>query len=176
MPEKEDKKYSPVEEAQDIIISLVQQYPEELWPVKPAEVIVMGVTNKSRPPSQRALARIHMISPLFRSVFEKYGIPLKFLIELYFSDWAQWNIERKQWILLHELMHIAPPDSKGLTPHDTEDFSPLIAAAGVRWWESSNLPNLIASKFPFDKGMFNALHMGKKKNPEDEAATDIGLG
>ena len=168
MPQ-EEKAYGVVDEAQEMVTMLISKYPKILWAVNPSEVLVLGVTNKERPPSVKKLAVIHRPSAIMKATFDHFKVPIRFIIEIYFSDWNCWNNERRQWIIFHELCHIPSPVEKGLLKHDVEDFSPIIDAVGVRWWERNVLPSLLSDQpFAFKESLFTSMQVPKESAEEKE--------
>ena len=58
---QQEKAYEEVVEAKEIIQKLCEQYPDELWAIRPETIIVLGITNKERPESSKTLASIRPI-------------------------------------------------------------------------------------------------------------------
>lgn len=46
---QKEKTYEEVTDAKDMIKSLCEKYPDELWAVRPDAIIVLGINNKERP-------------------------------------------------------------------------------------------------------------------------------
>ena len=164
----EEKEYESLADGNAIVVALCQKYPKVLWAVNPEQVIVLGVTNKERPKKMRKLAMIHRITPAMRTIIRMVGRKdVKFYVEVYCSDFTTWSNPRRQWVIFHELVHIAGPDEKGLIRHDTEDFSGILDAVGIDWWTKESLPDLLdAQAFPFREELFTRLHV--KDEDEDE--------
>jgi len=162
----EDKSYMIIDEGNDIIRQIRERYPNCFWPVEPDHVIVLGVTNKPRPFSQRALATITKIDTAHRTIIRSFcSKDIQYMIEVYCSDWTQWNDTRRQWILAHEMSHIGSPIMKGLVKHDVEDFGWVIDAVGIDWYNRDDLPDLLGNDlFPFKEHLFNRVHPNEEND------------
>lgn len=167
---KEEKSYSVCEEAEALVKKLVERYPKVLWAVNPNEVAVFGIDNADRSSSNRALAKIRLVDGIYKALLLKNNIKTKYLIEMYWSDWHEWDSHTKQWVIFHELCHISGPDEKGLIKHDVQDFSLAIDVIGVTGYENGEaLPNLLEGEVvKFREELMMKLHMKK----EDFAAED----
>jgi predicted metallopeptidase len=168
---KEEKSFSVVEEGEEIVKKLCEKYPEVLWAVEPQSVGVYGCDNQEAPASCNTLAKIRKVNGVLKAVLEKNNIPLKYIIELYWSDWREWGMPTKQWILFHELCHILDPDAKGLRKHNIEDFSLTLDIVGINGYKQENLPNLLGDKpVEFDKRIVAAM-MKPVEDKAEEAPT-----
>ena len=157
----DDKEYEILEEGNEIVKRLRERYPKAFWPVVAAQIVVLLITNKPRPWSMKKLAKITKVDAAHRTILKAYAKrDVRYVIEVYNSDWARWNAPRKQWILGHEIGHIADPEAKGLIQHDIQDFGWLIDAVGIDWWAREDLPNLLdGDPFPFRQELFDRLHV-----------------
>jgi len=174
----EDKEYMIIDEGNDIIKQIRERYPMCFWPVEPANIVVLGVTNKPRPFSQLKLATITKIDPAHRTLIRSFcSKDIQYMIEVYCNDWTSWNDARRQWILAHEISHIGSPVRKGLVKHDLEDFSWIIDSVGIDWFERDDLPELLGKEnFELKEHLFNRLHSDgededKSENPYIEPPT-----
>ena len=168
MPKKskvlEEKKYEVVNDAQILVRKLKERYASQMSMVNPDELVVLGVTNKTRGPTQKALATIHKLKPAEKKLLKLAKSPLKYYIEVYFSDWDEWGEQRRQWILYHELLHVPAPKSRGLIDHDCEDFAAILDIVGVDWTLRDNLPDMLSGEpIPFKETLISRLH-----GPRDE--------
>jgi len=168
----EEKEYEVLDEGNEIIACLFRRYKEFFKYANPEKVVVLAVVNVPRPFSMRKLAKITKVDSAHRTLLKRYGRrDVRYLIELYATDWVQWSPPRRQWILAHEIGHIGKPDSKSLVQHSVEDHAWLIDALGIEWWEKDNLPNLLEGEpFPFRLDLFYHLH----ENDEDGAGIPEG--
>lgn len=155
-----EKSYSRVEEAELIIKQLKEKLGDLLYPVDPTGIIVMGIDDKPRPATTTKLASINKPSELWDTVLSVYKVPVAFVIELYWSDWHKWTASQKQWILLHEIMHI--DDEGKLIQHDVQDFRMIVDVVGTKWMAKTSLPNIIAGEIEFDKDTAPVRHKEKK--------------
>ena len=153
----EEKEYEVLEEGNEIVASIRQRYPREFCNVVPEQVVVLVITNFPRPFSMKKLAQITKVNPAHRTIIKRYGRKdVRYIIEVYLSDWSQWNPPRKQWIMAHELGHIGSKNRKSLVQHDCQDFNWLLDAVGIMYWSKDNLPDILTGQpFPFKTELFN---------------------
>ena len=144
-----ERVYSRVVEAEEIVKKLCEKQPDVLWCVRPDNVIVLGIENKERNEKNKTLAKVRPIKGCEKAILQLNNIPIRYAIELYWSDWHVWKEPQKQWIILHELLHIHQEIGKTIK-HDCEDFQILIDKVGVRWFESDKLPNLLNDDVKFN--------------------------
>ena len=141
-----EKSYSRVEEAETIIANLCEKYPDELWQIKPGIINVLGIENKERSKSNNKLATVKAIRNPTKAILQINNVVVRYVIELYWSDWNQWSLPLKQWIIFHELQHIGDEIGK-LVKHDSEDFRMILDAVGVDWVaKNEKLPLLLGSE------------------------------
>jgi predicted metallopeptidase len=169
---KKPKVYSRVIEADEMVQELCKKYPDVLWQVKPAMVTVLGVENKERPPKSKTLAKVKVVTGTEKALLKINGIGIRYVIDLYFSDWNVWKPAFKQWVILHELLHIAHEEDK-VIKHDIEDFKIILDAVGVNWATGEkDLPNLLTTdvKFNLDlrPGLEEAEEEAEEKDEEDK--------
>ena len=170
--EKEEKSFSVIPEGEVIIKKLCEKYPEILWAVEPQCDGIYGCDNQERPASANALAKIRKVSGVLKAVLEKHNINLKYIIELYWSDFREWSMATKQWILFHELLHVLDPDAKGLRKHNIEDFSIAVDVVGVGGYIQEKLPELLGDKkVEFRKELIAQMMKPEDKPEEDSAPT-----
>lgn len=145
-----EKVYSRVTEAEEIVKSLCKKYPEVLWCVSNPEIVaVMGIENKERSEKNKTLAKIKPIKGSEKAILQINNIPVRYIIEIYWSDFREWKERKKQWIIFHELLHIHHEIGKTIK-HDSEDFKLLLDKVGVNWVNSETLPDLINDKVEFN--------------------------
>lgn len=136
--------YSRVDEADAIIRGLCEKQPELLWAVKPQTIVVMGIENVERSEKNKVLAKIIPIKGPEKALFQINNIAARYIIQVYWSDYNAWTSRQKQWILLHELLHVHP-DFEKTVKHDCEEFRILIDSVGVDYLDSTKkdiLPDL----------------------------------
>lgn len=143
---KEEKSYSVVEEANVIVEKLTEKYPDVLWAVNPTEVAIFGVDNVERPSGSSTLAKIRKVTGIYKALLSQHNVKTKYLIELFWSDWNQWCLHTKQWIVFHELLHVPGPGKEGLIKHDIQDFALAVDVVGVDGYGKADLPNLLGDK------------------------------
>lgn len=146
---EEEMKYDRMPEAEEIINALCIKYADVLWAVRPGQVAVLGITNKERTSSNNTLAKCVTIRGINRQVCKLYEVPVRWVLELYCADWQKWSHEMRQWLLFHELLHIAPEEGKSVK-HDIEDFAIILDAVGILWQDAKDLPNLLREDVKFN--------------------------
>lgn len=168
---KEEPSYSIVEEANVIIKKLCEKYPDILWACIPDSIQVYGIDNKEKPESSDVLAKIRPVSGVFKAILEKHNINLKHIIEVYWSDYNTWGLQKKNWVMFHELIHVCEPESKKMRKHNIEDFTLIISKIGISGYEGDGLPDLLGEKpVEFDKRIVAMMQKPEDK-PEDAAPT-----
>lgn len=149
---QKEKTYEEVTDAKDMVKSLCEKYPNELWAVRPDTVIVLGINNKERPEKNTKLAACNPIKGVNRALMMLHNIGVRYVIEVYWSDWNKWTNKQKLALLFHELMHIDNEVGKTVR-HDLEDFRMMIDKLGVDWFDNKDLPNLLDTKVDFNLAM-----------------------
>lgn len=144
--------YSRVDEADAMIKGLCEKQPDAMGFVRPTSIAVMGIENSERNEKNHTLAKIKPIKGAEKAIFQLNNIPVRYVIELYWSDWNAWSTKQKQWILFHELLHCHPEFEKTIK-HDCEDFKIILDKVGVDWSSNAKkdaLPNLIDDDVKFN--------------------------
>ncbi|TRZ81793.1 hypothetical protein D4R86_02175 [bacterium] len=149
---QQEKTYEEVVEAKEIIQNLCDMYPDELWAVRPETIITLGVSNKESPKSSKKLASICPLKGATKALMQINNVNIRYLIELYWSDYNEWNMAQKIAVIFHELIHIDSEVGKTVK-HDVEDFRIMVDKLGVNWFNDKDLPNLLLTKVEFDKSM-----------------------
>jgi len=162
-----EKVYSRVKDAEEIVKKLCAKQPEVLWCVRPETVAVLGIENKTRSEKNHTLAKIKPVKGCEKAILQDNNIPIRYIVELYYEDWNTWHEKKKQWILLHELLHIHHEISKTIK-HDCEDFKLILDKVGVNWSDSDNLPDLINDDVKFNLALRPSLQDVDKDGEEGE--------
>lgn len=159
-----------VKEAEEIIKKLCEKHPDVLWAVKPENIVVMAIVSKEKSEKNNVLARIRLIKGSERAVLIDNDIPVRHIIEIYGSDWSEWKEKKRQWVLLHELLHVHAEIEK-MVRHDLECFKILVKTGGVNWAVSDekDLPNLLTDDVKFDL----ALRPGMDEYADDGKPDEI---
>ena len=162
-----EKTYEEVIEAKDIIKDLCEKYPDELWAVRPETIITLGVSNKERPKGSSKLASIRPLKGATKALMRINNVRVRYLIELFWSDWNKWTDSQKVAVIFHELIHIDNEVGKTVK-HDVEDFMIMVDKLGVDWFNDSSLPNLLFTKVDFD--------LTKRPNVPEDSELKIDTG
>jgi len=159
------REYERLTQAEDMIRDLATKYKDALWRVIPSSIMVLSITNSDRSEKNHCLAKVKLMKGVEQAVMELNNIKVRYVIELYGSDWSKWTEAQKQWIIFHELMHVHEEGDQ-LVKHDCEDFKMIIDAAGISWVDNANLPNMLTSDVEFDLELRPGLDDYKKDEEE----------
>lgn len=161
--------YAEVTEASAIIEELCGKYPEVFWAVQPHTVTVLGIDNVER--TEKAVKKNNVWSQLRNikgvegALFAKNNIPVRYVIELFWSDWNRWSRALKTCVIAERLLEITPEVDKKNSP-DCKGFKILLDAIGIDWGvEGGNPPDLLSevgAKFNLD------LRPGLDEESEEE--------
>jgi hypothetical protein len=172
-----EKLYSRVAEAEEIVKTLCEKYPDVLWCVRPQMVAVYGIENKERSEKCKVLAKIKAVKGVEKAIMKDNNIPVRYAIDLYWSDWREWKEPKRQWIIFHELLHIHSEVGKAIK-HDCEDFRIILDKIGVMGYDSEELPNLIINDVKFNLDLRPSMEEvdeeDKMEIDEDEAPKKRG--
>ena len=163
-----EKVYSRVTEAEEMVKSLCKKYPDVLWCVRPEMVAVYGIENKERPENCKVLAKIKPVKGVEKAIMQDNNIPIRYTVDLFWSDWREWKEAKRQWIIFHELLHIHSEISKTI-PHDIMDFRIILDRIGVFGYDSETLPNLLLSDVKFNLSLRPSMEDAEETdNIEDD--------
>jgi predicted metallopeptidase len=148
----EPKLYEVLTSAQDMIKALCEHPSTQriLWAVQPENIAVLSVTNKERPQSSNVLAKITRVTAPMEAILLANKIGVKYVIELYGSDWQAMTNARRQAVIFNELLHVPPPVDSGIVKNDVEGFAVLIEALGVNWAKADSLPEILSGEVEFN--------------------------
>jgi predicted metallopeptidase len=162
----EEKNYTVITEAMDIIKALATRYPKELWTVRPETIIVLGITDRERPKSSKKVATIRKVSGATKALLLHHHIPTEYIIECYCADWTPLSPQKREWLLFHELLHVPGPDERGLIDHDVQDYAVVLDQVGLDWFKRDDLPLLTAGDpIPFKEELAVRLHKHEDAEP-----------
>ena len=164
---KEEKSFSVCEEGNAIIKSLCEKYPKILWACDPSSIQVYGVDNAERPASSDVMAKIRVVNGVLKAVLENNKINLTHIIEMYWSDWHEWPVNTRQFIIFHELLHVIDPESKKLRRHNIEDFDLILDVIGINGY-GEGVPNLLGDE-PVE---FKSELIAKLQKPDGESVDE----
>lgn len=127
-------------EAKDIVDELSRKFISILSGVNPEEISCIIAMDGKSPNKGKTLAKIKKVDDKTKAAT---GTTFNFIIEIYADNWFGLSEVQKQWVILHELLHIDPnsEDAK-LRKHDVEDFSAILKTYGVDYIDS-DLPDLL---------------------------------
>jgi predicted metallopeptidase len=162
-----DKVYSRVTEAEEMIKLLCEKQPEVLWCVQPSMVAVLGIENKERSEKNKTLAKIKAVKGCEKAILQLNNVPVRYIIEVWWSDWHTWTPRQKQWLLVHELLHIHHEIGKSIK-HDCEDFKIILDKVGVNWIDSQTLPDLLNEEVKFNLELRPSLEESDEIDDLDE--------
>ena len=162
-----EKTYSRVKEAEEMIVKLCAKQPEVLWCVRPNTVAVLGIDNKERSEKNDTLAKIKPVKGCEKAIFQDNNIPIRYILEVYWSDWNMWHEKKKQWIIFHELLHIHHELGKSIK-HDCEDFKLILQKVSVNWSDRDDLPDLVNDDVKFDLALRPSMKDVEKDGEEED--------
>jgi len=127
-------------EAKDIADELSRKFISTLSGVNPEEVSCIIAMDGSAPNKGETLAAIRKVNDKTKIAT---GTSFNFIIEIYADNWFDLSEIQKQWVILHELLHIDPnSEDIKLRKHDVEDFAAILRNYGVDYIDS-DLPDLL---------------------------------
>lgn len=146
-----EKIYSKIDEAKEIIVGLCEKYPDVFWRINPDRVGVYGVENKERSKKCKKLCMLKAVKGVEKAVFEEANIPTRHIIDIYWADWNQWSYAFKQCVIARELLKISEDAGKVIN-FDCQDFKILVDVLGYDWDSNPDkiLPNLIDDDVEFN--------------------------
>lgn len=166
-----EKVYTRVKDAEEIVKKLCEKHPDVLWCVRPDNIAVIGIENKKRSKKNRTLAKIKPVKGAEKFILQDNNIPVRYILELYYSDWNDWKERQKQWIIFHELLHIHHEVGKSIK-HDCEDFKIILDKVGVNWTTSDTLPDLIDGDVKFNLELRPSMQDVEEEGGEGEGDGD----
>lgn len=169
---KEARTYARVTEAEKLIEQLQAKHPDLFWAVRPGQIAVMGVDNQQR--GEKAVAKnpanakLRLVKGAEKAIFETNSIPIRYIIELYWSDWNVWSPVYRQWVITNAIMEVTPEEEKR-NKKDCVGFKVLIDVSGVNWdREPDKLPNLLTDDVKFNLDLRPGLNEdGEEPEPEE---------
>lgn len=160
---REEKVYDKIEEAEKLIVTLCEKYPDVLWRVRPARIAVLGITNKERSKKSKSYFKVNCVKGAQKALNILYHVPVSNIIEFYFSDWSSFTQSMKEWMVMKALLTIGEEDGKIIKP-DCTDFRILLDIVGVDWEKNEVLPSLTEEDVKFKLELRPAI--------EEEEATE----
>jgi len=168
--------YSRVTEAQEMIQTLCKRHDKAFWCVNPDAIAVMGVENVQR--SDKAIAKqpiwskMRNVKGVEQAIFKENDIRVRYLIEIFWSDWNKWQDSIKAAVLATHLFEITP-DAEVKNRPDCVGFNIIYKALGINWQrdDGSAIPNLLTSSVEFDLDLRPGLEELKALE-EDEMPDD----
>ena len=170
---REPRTFSRMSEAESIIKRLVEKYPDVLWAVNPSTIAVMGVDNSER--SEKAIkkspvySKLRVIKGSEKALFQENNVHILYVIELYWSDWHNWNDALRQAVLMSQLLEITPEEESRNRP-DCVGFKVFLDALGVNWdgEQGVNIPNLLTGDVKFNLDLRPGLNVDESDDREEE--------
>lgn len=147
--------YEVMQEANNKIKELIQKYPDVFWAVRPEQVTVYGVNNSER--TDKAVEKnptwavLRNIKGVEKAAFQDNQIPIRYIIELYASDWNLWNENIRLCVLAEKLLEITSDPDKKNSP-DCVGFNLFFDAIGINWnkRDPATVPHLLQQDVEFD--------------------------
>lgn len=171
---KEARTYARVTEAEKLIEQLCEKHQDVFWSVRPAQIAVMGIDNHQRGEKaikkNPACAKLRLVKGAEKAIFETNKIPIRYIIELYWSDWNVWSPVYRQWVLANAVLEITPEEEKR-NNKDCVGFKVLLDVSGVNWdREPDKLPNLLTDDVKFNLELRPGLNEDGEEPESEENA------
>ena len=128
--------YQKVDEADQLIADLCAKHGDVFWSVNPQTVVIMGIDNVAR--TEKAVekdplwSKFRNIKGVEKAIFAANQIPVRYIIEVYWSDWNTWNTNTRLAIIARHLLEITPDVEKKNRP-DAVGFKILYDVLGINW-------------------------------------------
>ena len=172
--------YSRVKEGEEMIEKLCKKYDKLFWSVQPKMIAVMGVDNVER--SEKAVTRnpvwckLQNVKGVEKGLFQEFNVPIRYIIEAFWSDWNVWSDALKLAVLADKLLEITP-ESEQKNRRDCVGFKVLLDKIGVNWAKDNGkgLPNLLLTDIDFDMDLRPGLEELKamEEDGEGDDVSDI---
>lgn len=165
------RNFSRLLEGEEVIQKLSEKYQDLLWAVVPSQIVVMCVDNVERTDKAKAkepvFCKLRLIKGAEKAVLEDSNIKVRYIIELFASDWHEWSTEVRQWALLNCLLQINSDPEKRNTP-DCVGFRILLDKVGVKWNMDANskLPNLLSEDVDFDMTLLPGIDLDSEQDDD----------
>ena len=152
---RKSRTYSPVTEAEEMVKDLCEKYPDVFWTIKPEQIVIRGIDNVDR--SEKAVeknplwSKLSNVKGVERAIFAENNIGVRYIIELFWSDWNVWRDSLKLAVIAKNLLEITPDVDKKNRP-DCVGFKILYKALGINWErdDGTGIPNLLLADIDFD--------------------------
>ena len=138
------KEWQVVREAEELVATLCQKYPEKLGMVKADKVGVAQVTNKERPESDDSFAKIIGVTDPANVFCSKM-----YIIWFFKSTWDELNPAQKSALIMSKLLRISDDCDGGLLAEDLKDIKSMVKNFGVDYMVNPKLPDLAKEKVEF---------------------------
>lgn len=133
--------YGQIPEADELVLKLVQKYPDKFGHIDPSLVGCIVVTGKNKPESQDWDVKIHGIkAPL--TIFSSKV----YVFEFYKQTWENYSPVQRQYMLFKSMVRIKDSFDGSLDKEDLKDCRCLVKKFGVAYMDKADLPDLIDSK------------------------------
>jgi hypothetical protein len=176
---KSTNTYSNISEGDRMIKDLCNTHPETFWAVIPEKITVMGIDNNER--SEKSItknpiwSRLKNVKGSERQILQDLKSPIRYIIEVYCSDWNRWNDKLRLCVLANHLLAITPDSEKKNMP-DCVGFNILFDAVGIDWevGEGENIPHLLNDDVKFDLSRRPGIEIEKEEGEGAEESEDAG--
>jgi len=163
--------YSRITEAEEMIRELCKRQPKMLWRVRPNMIAVYGNETKERPDSCKEDAVIQCVKGINKAIMQDNHIPTRFHIKIYWSDWRTWKENKKQKVLVEQLLRVHEEAGKLIKP-DVEGFRIILDKTGVKDDSGENFPNLLLEEVEFDLSLLPKTEDAEEENDEINEETE----
>jgi Putative phage metallopeptidase len=133
--------FSQMPDADEVVLKLVQKYPEKFGHIDPTLVGCVAVTGKNKPEGQEWDIKVHGIkAPL--SIFSSKI----YVLEFFMTTWENYTPVQRQYMIFKTLVRIKDTFDGALDKEDLKDCRCLVKKFGVSYMDKPDLPDLIEAK------------------------------
>jgi hypothetical protein len=128
-------------DAQDIVVKLVDMYPEKLGHVQPESIGCAMITNKDQPKGADWDCKLIGVTEP-QSLFSSK----QYILYWYKNTWEKYNKAQRVMMLMAKLLRIPQDPDGSVIKEDLKDIKCLVRKFGVDYMDSDTLPDLSEEK------------------------------
>lgn len=129
--------YDSLPEFNEILIRLLDLYPDIFPDIDAETIAAVQITNKTRPEKKKQVWELKPVGPPI-TLF----CPKRWFVTVFQSDWEVFSEQHKAAVVADVLLSISPDDGK-VIPFDKKDHSIILRTLGVDYMNEGSIPNLL---------------------------------
>lgn len=133
-----------VDEAEKMIETLCDLYPEKLGHISQKGIGCAAVINKDQPATQEYDAKLIGVGEPINLFCDK-----QYIISFYKKTWDSYSQAQRSVMIMKQLLRIPEETDGSVLKEDLKDVKCLVKAFGIDYMDSLTLPDLTASKHSF---------------------------